>query len=1264
MTSPSSPDPRPSLISALIRFCLEHKLVVLLLTAGLILWGAIVAPFDWKPGSLPRDPVSVDAIPDIGENQQIVFTEWPGRSPQDIEDQITYPLTTALLGLPEVKTVRSYSMFGFSSIYIIFRENAEFYWTRSRILEKLNSLPSGLLPAGVQPQLGPDATALGQVLWYTLEGRDAAGHPAGGWDPQELRTVQDWFVRYALQGVEGVAEVASIGGFVKEYQIDVDPDALRIYGITLADVFAAVKGSNLDVGARTIEVNNVEYVIRGVGFVKSLDDLRQTVVVSRDGVPITLAQVATVGFGPALRRGALDQAGAEAVGGVVVTRFGENPLAVIQRVKDRIAEITPGLPAKTLEDGTVSKLAIVPFYDRTGLIYETLGTLEDAINAEILVTIIVVVLMVMHLRSALLISSVLPLAVMFSFIAMKVAGVDANIVALSGIAIAIGTVVDMGIVLVENILKHLDRAGPAESRLEVVHRACTEVGGAVLTAVATTVISFLPVFTMEGAEGKLFKPLAYTKTFALIGAIFVALTLIPPLAHWFIAGKFRARLSAWGFWGALGLTGLIAPFASSWFPLWLGLLLMAIALFNLGQPHLPAVWRQRIIRAFNFIFALVVVIILARTWAPLGPDVPGQNLVFVLVTVGGLLLAMLAFVRFYPAILARLLRAKLLFMSLSSVLVLWGLLAWLGFGQVFGWLPGWAKNTSFYAGAYHTFPGLGKEFMPDLDEGSYLFMPTVMPHASIGEVMDVLRKQDMAIRAIPEVDNVVGKLGRAESPLDPAPVSMIETIITYKSEYRTDADGRLLTFAYDEAAGEFRRDAHGELIPDRRGRPFRQWRDEIRTADDIWREITRAAAVPGSTSAPKLQPIAARVVMLQSGMRAPMGLKVYGPDLATIEQVSLQIEALLKEVPSINAAAVLADRIVGKPYLEIAIDRAAIARYGIKIQTVQEVIEVAIGGKPITTTVEGRERYPVRVRYPRELRDTPAAIADILVAAPDGTQIPLKQLARIDYVRGPQAIKSEDTFLVGYVIFDKQPGFAEVEVVEQASAFLQAKVSSGELIIPAGVSYKFTGSYENQVRAEQRLSIVLPVALFAIWLILYLQFKRIAVTLLVFSGIAYAWAGGFALVWLYGQPWFLNLELFGHNLRDLFQMQTINLSVAVWVGFLALFGIATDDGVLMATYIGHRLREAPSDAVAAIRARILEAGTKRIRPAMMTTATTVLALLPVLTSTGRGADVMIPMAIPTFGGMMFAIVTVFVVPVLYCALEEFRLHLATRRART
>jgi len=1242
---------RPGPLDRLIRFCLENKLVVLLFALGLIFWGIIVAPFDWKGDMLPRAPVPVDAIPDIGENQQIVFTEWPGRSPQDIEDQISYPLTTALLGLPEVKTVRSFSMFGFSTIYVIFKDGAEFYWTRSRILEKLNSLPTGTLPQNVTPRLGPDATALGQVFWYTLEGRDVAGKPSGGWGPEDLRSVQDWFVRYALQGVDGVSEVASIGGFVKEYQVNVDPDALRKYDVTLEDVFKAVRASNIDVGARSIEINRVEYVVRGVGFLKNLDDLRRTVVTQRDNVPVTLEMLANVQFGPALRRGALDKGGAEAVGGVVVTRFGENPLAVIQRVKDKIREISPGLPTKTLEDGSISKVTIVPFYDRTGLIHETLGTLEDAVSQEILVTIIVVVLMVMHLRSALLISGVLPLAVLFAFVGMKLFGVDANVVALSGIAIAIGTIVDMGIVMTENILKHLDKAQPGEDRLELVFRACSEVGGAVLTAVLTTVISFLPVFTMQAAEGKLFKPLAYTKTFALIGSIAVALTVVPPLAHWLIAGKFSSRWSRYALWGGVALAGLVLPLTVG-LPWLAGLLMLAMGLFNCLSGRIPERVTLVVSRMFNLAVALVVAVILAGQWKPLGAEYTFGNIAFVVLAIGGLLLPMLLFIWLYPRILRFVLKIKFVFLGLAALVVIFGFTAWRGWGKVTGWMPGFVKGSGPYTAIAHALPGFGREFMPNLDEGSFLLMPTTMPHASIGEVMDVLRKQDMAISAIPEVEGAVGKLGRADSPLDPAPLSMIETVITYKPEYASDQSGRVLSFAWNADKDEFSRDAKGELIPDPKGRPFRQWRDSIRSSDDIWDQIVKAAAIPGTTSAPKLQPIAARVVMLQSGMRAPMGLKVFGPDLETIERTALDIERLLKQVPSVKAETVLADRIVGKPYLEIEPDRDALARYGITMQAFQDTVETAIGGKPATVTVEGRERHTVLVRYARERRDSVEAFGDVLVATPKGPQIPLRELAKIDYRRGPQVIKSEDTFLTGYVIFDKRPGYAETDVVEQAQRFLKDRIADGSLMIPPGVSYRFTGNYENQIRASKRLAMVLPVALLAIFLILYFQFRKVPVTLLVFSGIAFAWSGGFILVWLYGQDWFLNFSLFGQNLRELFHMGTINLSVAVWVGFLALFGIATDDGVIMATYLEQRFKEEPPHTREQIHDRVIEAASRRVRPAMMTIATTILALLPVLTSTGRGSDVMVPMAIPTFGGMSLAVITVFVVPVLYSLLAE------------
>lgn len=1291
----STPTP-PSLLDKIIRFFLENKIVVFLMILLILAWGIMVAPFDWDIDPLPRYPVPVDAIPDIGENQQIVFAKWMGRSPQDMEDQVSYPLTVSLLGIPKVKTIRSYSMFGFSTIYIIFQEDAEFYWSRSRVLEKLNSLSPGTLPQDVQPMLGPDATALGQIFWYTLEGRDPGGKPTGGWDLHELRSIQDWTVRYALMAAEGVSEVASVGGFVKEYQIDVDPDAMRAWNVSLDEVFRAVKMSNKDVGARTIEINKAEYIIRGIGLVKSLSDIEKAVIKVNDNVPVYVKNVANVILGPAARRGALDKEGAEVVGGVAVVRYGENPLAAIKNVKEKIAEISPGLPKKTLSDGTVSQVTIVPFYDRTSLIHETLGTLNTALTEEILVTIIVILVMLMHLRSSMLVAGLLPLAVLMCFISMKLFKVDANIVALSGIAIAIGTMVDMGIVLCENILKRLNESSPEQNSLEVIYRASSEVGSAVLTAVATTVISFLPVFAMEAAEGKLFRPLAFTKTFALISALIVALTLIPPLAHILFSGKIRVQKLKGVFYFALVIIGVAVAFTVKWY---LGVIIVLLGIYHLFVPRIPKTIRNAAPYITSFAAIIFFIIILSEYWLPMGPEQGMvRNFIFVLLMIGGLLLLVQVFIRNYRRLLKLCLDHKTIFLSIPVCILLFGAMSWLGFESFFGWLPDSIRTSRVISPIAHNFPGLGKEFMPPLDEGSYLYMPTTMPHASIGEALDVLQKQDMAFRSIPEIESVVGKLGRAETPLDPAPVSMIETVINYKSKYIVDEKGRRITFKFEEGKtdlfrdidgvplaapdgqpyttkGLYARDELGRLIPDRDGKPFRQWRPAldpdlnsdrnpwkgIQRPDDIWDTIVKAGEIPGTTSAPKLQPIAARIVMLQSGMRAPMGVKVRGPSLEVIEKVALQLEQLLKEVPAIKPSAVIADRIVGKPYLEINIDREAIARYGIMLDKVQDVIEIAIGGRQITTTVEGRERYPVRVRYKRELRDSIEELGHILVPAAGGVQIPLSQLTDIHYVRGPQVIKSEDTFLIGYVLFDKKEGWAEVDVVEQAKDYLNNKIKSGEFSLPAGVSYTFAGSYENQIRSEKKLIVVLPLALFIIFLIIYFQFKSVLTTSLVFSGILVAWAGGFILIWLYAQPWFMDFTVFGNHMRDFFQVHPINLSVAVWVGFLALFGIASDDGVIMATYLDQTFKRGKPDSVKAVREATIEAGARRVRPCLMTVSTTILALIPVLASTGRGSDIMVPMAIPSFGGMLIVIITIFVVPVLYCAIKEFGLETKNKR---
>jgi len=1276
-----------------IWFCLTNRLVVVLLLLSVVAAGIMVAPFDWDLGTLSRNPVAVDAIPDIGENQQIVYTEWMGRSPQDVEDQITYPLTSALLGIPGVRTVRSFSMFGFSTIYLIFQEDREFYWTRSRILEKLNSLPSGSLPEGVQPTLGPDANALGQVFWYTLEGRDEEGKPAGGWDLHELRSIQDWQLRYSLLAVEGVAEVASIGGHLQEYQVDVDPQALRAHDVSLKEVYEAVRLSNLDVGARNLEINHVEYLIRGVGFIKELDDLRFAVVKSQEAVPIYIKDVAEVTLGPAMRSGVLDKGGAEVVGGVVVVRFGENPLAVIQRLKEKIAAVSPSLPQKTLQNGQVSRLTIVPFYDRTGLIQETLGTLHDALSQEMLVTIIVILVLLMNLRSALLVSGLLPLAVLMTFIAMKIFGVDSNLVSLSGIAIAIGTMVDMGIVLVENILNRLDEAPPEQPPIQTIYQASREVGGAVLTAVATTIVGFLPVFFMVAAEGKLFRPLAFTKTFALIASIVVALTLIPPFALWLLPKK-NARRNVRGYARSFALIFSLTSslWLAWWLSWWLAPLLLGWIAFRQWGHRLPATYHRRLPLLGNVLLALCVTVMLTQTWLPLGPQ-RGLllNTFFVLLLLCSILLLFLAIKWLYPPMLNWAMANRPLFLLWPAGIVLAGLVIWLGVPRLLGWLGEPLMKTKPMVALSHAFPGLGREFMPPLDEGSFLFMPTTSSHAAINEARDILARQDLAIEAIPEVSSVVGKLGRVESALDPAPISMFETVIHYHDEFLSDASGHRLAFAFDpeqldfqrdaqgnpvpapdgapyQVRGRFQRDDTGALVPDRQGLPFRQWRPPldptlnpgrqpwpgVASAEDIWNLIAQAGQVPGATAAPKLQPIAARLVMLQSGMRAPFGLKLKGANLASLESFGIELEKALKRAPAVKPESVIADRIVGKPYLEFHLDRRAMARYGIMLEEVQMLIETAIGGRALTHTVEGRERYPVRIRYMREWRDDFEKLQQVIIPTPSGAQIPLSQIAEGVFVTGPQMIKSEDTFLTSYVIFDSLPGIAEVEVVEQVQAYLDHLFATGQLARPQGVTLEFAGNYQNQLRAVDRLSKILPSALFLIFLLLYLQFHRVSTSLLVFSGILVAWGGGFILIWLYGQPWFFDFSLLGLSLRELFGIQPIHLSVAIWVGFLALFGIASDDGVLVATYLDQTMAESPPDSIAAIRSATLQAGQRRLRPALMTTATTVIALIPVLSSSGRGSDIMKPMAIPTFGGILIELVSILIVPVLYSGIEEFK----------
>lgn len=1150
------------MINRLIRYCLENPVVVFVLTAVVVVMG-------WYAVS----NIPVDAIPDIGENQAIVFTDWPGRDPKTMEDQVTYPLTINLEGVPGVKVIRSFSGFGFSIIYVVFEDGVDFYWARSRVLERIN-VAQKWLPKGVVPVLGPDATAMGQIFWYTVEGE--------GYDLVKLRSIQDWYVRYQLNSVKGVSEVASVGGFVKQYQIDVDPNKMLAHGVKLSDVYMAVRRSNIDVGAKVMENFGMEYIIRGVGFVKSVNDVENIVVKAREGTPIFVKNVATVTLGPDFRRGALDKEGAEVVGGVVTMRYGENPLAVIERVKNKIREIEPGLP---------QGVRIVPFYDRTNLINETLDMLKKALSEEMIITICVVVLFLLHLRTSLIISLTLPLAVLMAFIAMFYLKIDSNIMSLAGIAIAIGTLVDMGIIMTENIYRHLSEMDGKKSRLEVIYEAAVEVGGAVLTAVMTTIITFIPVFFMESQEGKLFKPLAWTKTLCLFASIFIALTLVPTLCNFLLKDLNLKKKGKYWTIGVAGLLGYLIfrfgllrvynPFPQT--PLWLvslsGALIVLTAAYFITQERLVPIEENRI---SQFI------------------------------------------VSYYDPVIRWVLENKKIFLIIPLVIVIVGFTIWLGIGTIFYPLEAGSRAIGLdmdkigpWVALKHKLPGIGREFMPALDEGSFLYMPSLLPAANLTQVMEVMKKQDILIKQVPEVESVVGKLGRAGTALDPAPVGMIEAVVSLKpkSQWR---DVELERWYSDLPLPGFIKKMLSWVWPDTR---------QI-TKNEILAQLRENTGITG-VAPTWLQPIQTRVVMLQSGLRAMMGAKIFGDDLREIERLGLELEQVIRQVP--GAVDVIADRIVGKPYIEFHVNREAAARYGVKLQDVQDVIETAIGGINLTWTVEGRERYPVRVRYLRELRDNFEALPKILVPTPSGAQIPISQVVDIKYEIGPAMIKSENALLVGYVTFNTRER-DEVSVVEDAQKLVAAKIASGEFKLPKGYYIKWAGQFENQVRANKRLAILLPICLLVNLFIIYLGLKNFPLSLLVFSAIPVSLAGGFIF-----------LHIFGYN-----------LSVAVWVGFIALAGIAVDDGVVIATYMKQVFAKHTINSIQDIREATIMAGKRRIRPVLMTTATTVLALTPILLSSGRGSDVLIPMALPSFGGMTIELITIFVVPCCYCWFKEMK----------
>ncbi|MDE0425676.1 MAG: efflux RND transporter permease subunit [Candidatus Poribacteria bacterium] len=1209
------------MINRVIEICMKNRLLVLVIFVFVTMAG-------WW--ALNRTPI--DAMPDIGENQVIVFADWPGRSPRDIEDQVIYPLSITMLGIPDVKDVRSTSMFSFGYINIIFKDDVDFYWARTRVLERMN-LAQKDMPEGVVPVLGPDATGVGQVFWYTVEnGYYCPKHPteryadpgtcpedgeeliASNLELHELRTLQDWTVRYYLASADGVSEIASVGGYVKQYQIDIDPNTLLAYDVPLSAVYNAVRGSNLDVGAKVIEEGGMEFLIRGLGFIKSIEDIENIVVKEHNGVPIYVKNLGTVSEGPDFRRGALDKAGIPATGGVVLMRYGDNPLRVIENVKAKIAELTPGLPPG---------VRIVPFYDRSDLIHRATDTLKETLTEEIIVAAIVILLFLGQVSSSLIIALVLPMGVLLSFVGMRIIGLPSNIMSMGGIAIAIGVMVDAGIVMTENIARLLREPHPGESKLQVATRAAKEVGPPIFFAMLIVIVAFIPVFSLTGQAGKLFKPLAYTKTFAMLGAALLAISFVPVLASFLITDPTRTR------------TGTVSKRVSQ---------LLALLGWPLRKLADGITWLLRTI------YRPVIQLAVKNIWTKLAVVV----------------LAVLIFIASIPL-------------------------------------------TPFYK-------NIGQEFMPPLNEGALLFMPVLLPGASITQAKDVMTKQDLIMNRFPEVSLVVGKLGRATTATDPAPIGMFETIVNIvdpaewprravKHSATTGLVDHLVQrlkrggLMSEEHAGHINADFSDNIAKaaikrfdtlattyhnsylsiDEREKLYRVWllrilleellseermagmgleqvkigesetevklhqiAEEIeptlehktyfrtKNRNELITELTEATRMPG-VSPIMTQPIRNRVDMLATGIQTPIGIKVFGKDLAKIEEIAVRIEQELLKLE--GAQGPYAERIGNKPHLEFHINREAAARYGIQIRTVQQIIMTAIGGMNLTYTVEGRERFPIRIRYMRELRDNVEALKRVLVPAPKGLHIPLEQLVTIERRPGPAKIASENTLLFSRVFCDVDVDtIGLVDFVALAQKTLDEKIKP---TLPQGYFYAFSGQYEAELEARSRLAIVVPVCIAVIFILLYLQFKSPSAMFSIFLAIPFAFIGGMWMQWL--------MQYIPEALGGGY---AIKYSTAVWVGYIALFGIAVEDGIVLIEYLLERVRGGePIDEA------VINAGLLRVRPIVMTTATTILALLPIMLaeiSTTTGAELMKPIAVPTFGGMVSATVAnLILAPVLF-----------------
>lgn len=1214
---------------SLLKYLLNNTWAGLLILVCILVAGYWASPFVDQTSCLFCNSVKVDALPEMGANQQIVFAEWLGQDSEAIDNMLAKPLSLHFTGVPGLKTVRSHAMAGHCSIYLIFEENIDFWSARKAVTDRFEAIEPSNFPPGVALSLGPPSTATGQIFWYTLEGRAADGSQ-GGLDEYSKYNAQVDLVGPMLDSIPGVAEVAAIGAGPSHFMVMPRHERLLQKGIQLQALQDSLVKAQKSIASMQLSEDEKRSLMWRIP------------VGTFNGAQVELHEVAELHKSYPHRHSILMKSGVLAVGGVLSLEKGADARQVLDAIHAKVAEINARGLIKTYVIGRQKEytLQIIPFYDRSTFIEGSLSTLSDSLGLEILVTLIVILILAFNFRESILITGMLPLAVLFCFAMMKILNWEANIVALSGIAIAIGTMVDMAIVIQENIEAHLKKHASNPDFRAIILEACLEVNTAVFTAVATTILSFLPIFFLSNSEGQLFQPLAFTKTFALLGALLISVFLLPMLNVWVIANfrgevKFLRRILPFS---VIGIVVSALFFGSTYFIEGLIFVLSSISILALA-PMLKSRLSMRTNPFNNSIFLVLLILGLAflfgKLWMPLGAASNlWLNVVVSGAVIGFMMLGFWMFMQAYPLFLRWSLRNKGLFLMLPLLAVFSGLLIWQGFAGVFGGIAGLGdalglhvKESRFWDAASTRHPGMAGEFMPPMDEGDLLLMPTLPATASMSQIAGSLKAIELRLQAIPELELIVGKAGRARSALDPAPLNMLEIMLRVKPEYAIDSNGNVQ----------------------------RQWRSQVHNKKELHEWILRAAYLPKVNNSPILQPIETRLLMLQTGVQARMAIKILGQDAQAIAQFAHAVAEELAAYAGLQQQSIFVDEAIAEESYSFSANPKHLSKFGITIGEIESQVASKTTGLFLEDLSNSETEFNIMVRDWNAKPKSYAELAGIPIILPSGSTLPLDSLVELKMNKAPKMLRRENGALVSYVLFEKEPGRDDRALASNLKTYLEEKIRTGAIKLPNDTHFSLTGDFENEIRAKDRLKILIPISILLIFMILYLQFRSFKIAGIVLSGVLVAFSGGFWMLWLYAQPWWLDFGILNGQIRDALAVEPVNLSIAVWVGFIALFGIATEDGVVLGTYIQQMLNTKRLENVADLHERILEAGQRRIRPCLMTVATTLIALLPILTSTGQGADIMRPMAIPLFGGMTMALLTLFVVPVLYAALEERKL---------